>query len=313
MKQTTKLGVVAMLIIAFMMFPAMAGNDNGNYPNGNDNQNNNNQPLDIDVNNNLDVNVDVDNSFDPEIDVNNVNKNYNYNDNLNVNLNLNENNNKNYNTNNNVNNNYVDQSQRQNQNQIQLQVQDQSQKQSQSQNNVQTVTIPIPTGADGGMLISTSNQAQKVSQLDVGEATDHSRLVYPGEVIAFKVSGGDYIYMHSSSDIAMYTIGTFTGDALKINSVESTPTYNPISHKFEWGIVVPIDVVDYWTTKANIVASENAQYVVIDNRAPRNSYTHVEIGIQKMNTTFQRVPEPTPVVGKPDVYPTDEYGRAITG
>ena len=294
----------------------MAGNDNGNHPNGNDKWDKN-QPIDIDVNNNLDVNVDVDNTFSPDIDVNNVNKNYNENNNLNLNLNVNknENENNNYNTNKNYNFNFVDvdQSQKQNQNQGQFQFQDQNQKQSQSQANVQVVNVDMPKGADGGILISTSNSAPKVSQLDVGEAAGYSRLVYPGEVIAFEIRGGDYVTMRSASDVAMYTIGTYAGDEIRINDVNSMPTYNPVYHRMEFGTVVPVDMIPYFTTKATLTTSESAHYVVIDNRAPRNSYTHVEIGITAMDATFPKKFIEPPTIHLPSVYPTDEYGRAITG
>jgi hypothetical protein len=299
MKQTNKLGIIVLLIVA-MVLPVMACA----APICN------NQPIDIDVNNKL--NIDVDNTFSPDIDVDNFNTNKNYNTNLNLNFNDNDNTNinKNYNTNNNFVD--VDQSQKQNQNQGQVQFQGQDQKQQQSQANVQTVIVPIPKGADGGLLISTSNQAPAVAQLEVGEAQVISRLVYPGEVIPFEVTGGDIISIRAASDVGFYTIGTFSSDIIKINSIESLPTYDPVYHKLSFGIVSPVDKINYWTTKATLTAGRDATYVVVDNRAPRNTYTHVEVTITDgLLPTVETVRVPQTYL-PPDMYPVDEYGRAIT-
>jgi hypothetical protein len=286
-------GLILLLVIVLAV-PALA------VPNGNGNNGNGNQPLDIDVNNYLDVN------------------NYNTNKNYNDNFNFNDNDNYNFNLNNNYN--FVkvdqDQSQKQIQNQVQLQhqEQDQKQKQDQHQENIQIVTVPIPKGADGGILLSRSNEATKISQLDGGEAKAFSRLLYPGEVLTVAVSGGDVITLLSASDVALYTIGGTTGDIDKINSLEAVPTYDPyLTHGFEWGFVVPVDRVDYWTTKAKLTASYGATYAVIDNRAPINGYTHIEVTLAPGTYTFEEPYEFPKVVLKPDIYPTDEYGRAITG
>jgi hypothetical protein len=99
-------------------------------------------------------------------------------------------------------------------------------------------------------------------------------------VLPFEVTEGDKISIKSSSDIGFYTIGTFYDDIDKLYSTESTPVYNPIAHKFEWGFVVPVDKIEYWTMKATISASAGATYVVVDNRAPRNGYTHIEVTVQ---------------------------------
>jgi len=292
-----KFGIVMLLIIATMVMPAMACSEK----NCNHNQN---QPIDIDVNNKLNIdvdntfkpvnNIDVDNTFSPifspDIDVDNFNTNKNYNDNYNLNLNVNKNENENNNVNNNYNTNNnnvdVDQSQKQNQIQVQLQEQDQKQQQQQTQANVQIVNVPIPKGADGGLLISNSNKAPTVTQLDVGVTQVFSRLVYPGEVLTYEVMEGDKISMRSSSDIALYTIGWFYEDALKVSSSDAIPVYNPFVHKFEWGLVVPVDKIDFWTTRATLSAGENAKFVVVDNRAPRNSYAHIEITITNMTATI---------------------------
>jgi len=102
--------------------------------------------------------------------------------------------------------------------------------------------------------------------------------VYPGEVISFGVLPGDSISVKASSDIALYTIGD-SDDSLRINSKTASPVYDPVYHKFDFGTVVPIDKIDYWTTKATLVAGNDSKFVVVDNRAPMNGYTHIEISI----------------------------------
>lgn len=326
-----KFWMVILLIVAmFVVSPVMAGNDNGQYPNGNDCHGNdcNQQPIDVDVTVPVTVNE--------QIDVDNYNANFN----VNLNKNYNENNNYNDNVNNNyndvnvvvkppVNNNFnfdyndvdvdntfspdidVEQSQKQNQNQIQLQVQDQNQKQQQSQNNVQTVIVPLPQDANG-ILISDTKSSKVAAQLDVGESQVFSRLVYPGEVLTYEVASGDKISMRSASDVGLYTIGWSSQDDLKVGCIEAIPGYDPIAHKLVFGFVVPVDKINYWTTKATLVASGNAHYVVIDNRAPRNGYTHVEITIESGEPLEEPIKELPKIVIKPSVYPVDAYGRAIT-
>jgi hypothetical protein len=257
MKFTTITFTILLIAAIFICMPAMADQQNGNGNNGN-NGGDNQQPLDIDVNNHLDVN--------------NVNNNYNENDNYNTN--------KNYNTNNNLNFNFVDvdQEQEQDQNQIQMQIQKQDQKQQQKQE--QTIVVPIPQNANGILIAGVSNGGgQPTAQLDVGESKVYARLVYPGEVVPFEVVGGDTISLKAASDVGFYTIGTFHDDILKINSIESMPVYDPIYHKLDFGIVSPVDKINYWTTKATLKAGSDATYVVVDNRAPRNGYTHVEVTI----------------------------------
>jgi hypothetical protein len=316
MNQKHSVIIIAIIVMAMVM-PAMACEEQNC-------EHNQNQPIDIDVNNKLNIdvdntfkpvnNIDVDNTFSPEIDVDNFNTNKNYNDNYNLNLNINDNDNTNINKNYNTNNNFVDvdQSQKQNQNQVQVQFQGQDQKQQQSQANVQTVIVPIPKGADGGLLISNSNNAPTVAQLEVGEAQVISRLVYPGEVLPFDVTGGDKISLRSASDVGFYTIGTFSDDIIKINSIESLPTYDPVYHKLSFGIVSPVDKINYWTTKATLTAGRDAKYVVVDNRAPRNTYTHIEVTIAGgVLPTVETVRVPQTYL-PPDMYPVDEYGKANT-
>lgn len=199
--------------------------------------------------------------------------------------------------------------------QAQGQMQDQSQRQSQSQTNVQTVVVSSLPQDDSGILISNANTPQVVdtAHLSVGDSQMFSRLVYPGEVLTFDVEVGDKVSVISATDIGLYTIGWFWDDELKVASKQAMPTYNPITHGFEWGSVVPINYINYWTTKATLVVRDGAKVVVIDNRAPRNTYTHVEILIEGgIPIVKEDVEEVIPFVLAPSVYPIGVDGKAIT-
>lgn len=338
MKHTTVvIGFVALLIMAVLVMPVMAtppctlGSAGCPEHNVIDNL----QPADIDITvpvtvqppvNNFDPtidvtvqppvnNVDVDNFFNPEVDVDNhitvlpapvVNKNTNINTNFNLNINDNDNTN--------INTLDQDQSQKQNQNQIQVQLQHQEQDQKQQQKQTQTQVMVLPQDANGLLISDTkSSNAPSTAQLDVGEVQVYSRLVYPGEVLIYPLNGGNNIFMRSATDVGLYTIGDNSQDIYYLNSIESTPIYDPIYHKMVFGTITPQDKVNFWTTKASLAASAGATNVVIDNRAPHNGYTHIELTITVSTTTpAEIIPEPLKVVAQPDVYPTDENGRAIT-
>ena len=337
METMKKIGIMMLCIImaVFMISPVMAhpepvfvedpvGGGNVNYYQE--------KPLEISLVDPIEVNIDpnfcventfspvnnIDNDFSPVNDVD-VHNDFNPVNNVHNDFNPDVNVHNDFNPDVNVHNDFnpdinVDQSQKQSQNQLQFQLQnqDQSQKQSQTQANVQTVIVPIPKGADGGLLISNSNKAPTVAQLSVGDSEQVSRLVYPGEVLTYPVKNGDEIFLRAASDVGLYTIGWFAQDDMKVISSEATPGYDPVFHKLTFGLVVPVDKINYWTTKATLVASEEAHYVVIDNRAPRNGYTHVEIIITSGEPVEEIIKEVPKLVIKPNVYPVDSYGRAIT-
>jgi hypothetical protein len=166
-----------------------------------------------------------------------------------------------------------------NNNQEQNQEQQQEQQQQQDQQQTQSVTVVTTQGSSSGYTTA------KVATLDVQTAIQHSRLMYPGEVLTFKVQPGDVVTLVAASDVGLYTIGWFGSlDLLKVKSSESTPVYDMVYNKMEWGIVSPVDFIDYWTAQDELVCGTNAQYVVIDNRAPGNGYTHVDYVIYHQAT-----------------------------
>ena len=333
METMKKIGIMMLCIImaVFMISPVMAhpepvfvedpvGGGNVNYYQE--------KPLEISLVDPIEVNIDpnfcventfspvnnIDNDFSPVNDVD-VHNDFNPVNNVHNDFNPDVNVHNDFNPDVNVHNDFnpdINVDQKQQQQQQQQQKQDQDQKQFQTQANVQTVIVPIPKGADGGLLISNSNKAPTVAQLSVGDSEQVSRLVYPGEVLTYPVKNGDEIFLRAASDVGLYTIGWFAQDDLRVGTIEAIPGYDPIGHKLTFGLVVPVDKINYWTTKATLVASEEAHYVVIDNRAPRNGYTHIEVTITSGEPVEESVKELPKIVIKPNVYPVDAYGRAIT-
>lgn len=295
-----RIGIILLFVAMLLVVPAMATPCSGNNALGtacNPEHNVIDNLGDIDITidappTDVDVTVPVTNNFAPNnyVDVY-TGKVTNTNNNFQTNLN------------NNINTNIVGQTQGQMQGQFQTQA------------NVQTVVVPSLPQDDSGILISNANTPSVVNtaQLSVGDSQSFSRLVYPGEVLTFGVKAGDKVSVISATDIGLYTIGWFWDDELKVASKQAIPTYNPITHGFEWGSVVPINYINYWTTKATLVAGDDAKVVVVDNRAPRNTYTHVEILIQEGTPIVKEdVAVVLPFVLAPSVYPIGSDGKAIT-
>jgi hypothetical protein len=214
--------------------------------------------------------INNNNAGDTIIDNNNVNTNTNVNNNVNTN-NVNVNN---------VNNNNVNQVNNNNQNQ------------QQSQTQTQSVNIALPQDANG---ILISNRGQSASsqtptfQLDVGKAKQ-SRYMPKGEVLVYEITPGNIVSIKAATDIAMYSIGTFPDDDLKVISSIATPTYDPVFHRMDFGSTAVIDWIDYWTTEADLQMTDDAKYVVIDNRAPNAQNTHIDVsGVNKLHYLPVRV------------------------
>jgi hypothetical protein len=145
--------------------------------------------------------------------------------------------------------------------QTQEQVQTQWQSQVVSQVNNQNVIIPDK------------------NSLDVGLVRVYSRLVYPGEVITVPIKLGDWCSVISASPVALYTITPEHSEgAAMVQTLEATPTYDPIRHRMEFGYVPVDDRIDYWTEKAFLKSTLDG-LCVLDNRAPGNGYTMVELTV----------------------------------
>jgi len=158
----------------------------------------------------------------------------------------------------------------------------------------------------------------KIDQLDVGEAKIYTRLVYPQEVITFPIAGGEVINMISGGPVAVYTLASTSRDEkVAIESSETIPKYDPIYHKMVFGMVAPLDKVNYYTTKTTMVASSGAAYFVIDNRGvdhPTPGYIMIEVTTVPCASCARITLSETPhtQIGESSPFPTDEYGRAIT-
>jgi hypothetical protein len=160
--------------------------------------------------------------------------------------------------------------------QVQWMTQQQEQMQSQEQHQEQTVNVAGGTtnswiGSSGSTLPTTVGGIEQTSQT-------YSRLVYPNEVLTFPVHMNSTCTLLAGLPVGFYTIGSMYGESeFKVQSAESTPTYDPVYHKMVFGMVPVVDKIDYWTMRAILHPSDDAAYCVVDNRAPMNSYTTIEV------------------------------------
>lgn len=167
--------------------------------------------------------------------------------------------------------------------QIQWMTQQQSQQQQQEQ------TVNVASGTTNSWISSGNGGSGGQQNLGgiVQESQTYSRLVYPGEVLAFPAGDGATCTILAGLPIGFYTIGAGHGYFEDmVQTSEAIPTYDPIYHKMEFGHVPVIDKVDYWTMKARIDVSDAADFCVVDNRAPMNGYTTIELVITNPVTTI---------------------------
>jgi len=108
------------------------------------------------------------------------------------------------------------------------------------------------------------NNDPSIAQLDVG-TVDETILVYAGEVITYTTHGRGTFSLRSASPVAFYTIASGNDKDL-LESSESMLVYDPIYHRFEHGIIAPVDIFPKFTTKCKLTPSSEARYIVIDNR-----------------------------------------------
>ena len=184
------------------------------------------------------------------------------------------------------NNNDVNVDQEQNQQQQQNQQQNQQQQQDQNQQQSQTVSIAIPQNSNG-ILISGTGQSQpeQTANLDIGISTQ-SRYMPKGEVLVYEITPGTTVSIKAASDVGVYSIGFQPDDADKVAGKDATPTYDATFHRMEWGAVVPVDYIDYWTMEAALPTSTDANMIVVDNRAPNAVNTHIDItGVNRLHTS----------------------------
>lgn len=166
--------------------------------------------------------------------------------------------------------------------QIQWMTQQQIQAQQQSQAQQQEQTVNVASGTTNSWINSGSGSGG--SQQNIGgivqESQTYSRLVYPGEVIAFPVEANGTCTLLSGLPVAFYTIGAGHGYFEDmVQTSEATPVYDPIYHKMDYGHVPVINQVGYWTMKAKLRATGESAFCVIDNRAPMNGYTTIEVTV----------------------------------
>lgn len=159
---------------------------------------------------------------------------------------------------------------------ILTQVQWMTQQQSQQQEQHQEVNVASGTQSSW---ISDSGGIKNIGGI-VQESQTYSRLLYPGEVIPFPVKPGKNCTVLSGLPVAFYTINSGNGTYdLMVQTLTATPSYDPIYHRMEFGQVPVVDKIDYWTMKAKLQATSESDFCVVDNRAPFNGYTTIEVTV----------------------------------
>jgi hypothetical protein len=164
--------------------------------------------------------------------------------------------------------------------------QSQQQHQNQNQQQSQSISIAIPQDSNG-ILISNRGQdlIQPTAILDIGTVTQ-SRYMPKGEVLVYDISPGATVSVKAASDVGFYSIGFQPDDANKVAGKDATPVYDITFHRMEWGVVTPVDYIDYWTMAATLPTSTDAYMVVVDNRAPDAKNTHIDIsGVIRLHSS----------------------------
>ena len=161
--------------------------------------------------------------------------------------------------------------------QIQWMTQQQSQQQEQ--------TVNVASGTQTSWIDNQVSLVKAMSGQDPygveQESQTYSRLLYPNEVIPFPVKPGQNCTVLSGLPIAFYTINSGNGTYdLMVQTLTATPSYDPVYHRMEFGQVPVVNKIDYWTMKARIQATSESDFCVVDNRAPFNGYTTIEVTIK---------------------------------
>lgn len=117
----------------------------------------------------------------------------------------------------------------------------------------------------------------------------------------------------SATPIAVWTIDGSVYSTSAIKAEQSKLTYDKVYDKLDHGTVVPVDAVPYFTTKCTITPSNEASYIVLDNRYyPEDAVTQIQFGDSGNaveNSTY--VSEATPIIGTTDTLPVDSMGNIV--
>jgi len=165
---------------------------------------------------------------------------------------------------------------------ILTQIQWMTQQQSQAQQQEQSQRITQATGTTNSWIGSSgSGNGQENYGGIVQNSQTYSRLLYPGEVLAFPAPEGSVCTILSGLPIAFYSVGAGHGYFEDmVQTSEATPVYDPVFHRMDYGHVPVIDQVGYYTMKAKLTTSTGAAFCVVDNRAPMNGYTTIEVTVK---------------------------------
>jgi hypothetical protein len=183
---------------------------------------------------------------------------------------------------------------------------------------------------DNGMYVTTVYNMQQQSgvlSLDKG-VIEQDRVVKANQVLVLNItrpSSGNATtyYFVSATPMAFWTIDSSVYTKA-VKAIESKLDYDPVYDMMNHGTVVPIDVVPYFSDKCSLTPSPEAASIVIDNRYyPEDAVVQiiaVDSGVPQdvvqPQTAMFRNPTTVTVTSNStatsDMYPSDEWGHAIT-
>lgn len=183
---------------------------------------------------------------------------------------------------------------------------------------------------DNGMytqVIYNMQQQSGVLSLDKG-VIEQDRVVKANQVLVLNItrpSSGNATtyYFVSATPMAFWTIDSSTYTKA-VKAIESKLDYDMVYDVMNHGTVVPIDVVPYFSDKCSLTPSPEAASVVIDNRYyPEDAVVQIIAAdsgvpqdvVQPQTAMFRNPAVPVTSsnsTGSSDMYPSDEWGHAIT-
>lgn len=174
--------------------------------------------------------------------------------------------------------------------------------------NHANIDVPVVVNSDPTVNVIFPDSPPQTSFLGVGDVS-YTRLIYPNRFAMVEVKPNEIVRIRSGTPVALYTIIALDKDT--VMGSESIPQYDSIYDRMDHGNVLWVDWIPYYTTSSTITVHD-ANYLVIDNRNIFTSYNLVEITVVGEILPAVQEIQGIKIVEKPDVYPTDAYGHAIT-
>jgi hypothetical protein len=174
--------------------------------------------------------------------------------------------------------------------------------------NHANIDVPVVVNSDPIVNVIFPTPLPQASYLGVGDVS-YTRVIYPYRFAVIAVQPNEVVRVRSGTPVALYTIKALDKDT--VMGSQSIPQYDSIFDRMDYGTVAWVDWIPYYTTSSTITVHD-ANYLVIDNRNIFTSYNLVEITVVGEILPAVQEIQGVKIIEKPDVYPTDAYGRAIT-